>query len=107
MKKYTIEQQGDVWIASNGTNHVEGEDASDALYLLESGEVEAQYVTGQTVESGAEQRRIEAIEQKLQLDVLVLINLAGGKVPATIMRNQLAVIKKSVENYIAAHDLDD
>lgn len=103
--KYTIEQNGERWVASDGTHHVEGEDAESAFFDLMSGRVMSE-VSGRPVEEEARAATADDAESSVGRMVLQLVRLLALKAPGTIIRHAVEVLGNNVERFIALAELD-
>jgi hypothetical protein len=105
MTRYTIEQQGGKWVASNGTEHVEADDPEDAFFKLLGGELDDEHGM-HSVEEGVAMRTAEDLEDAADRFLLRLIRLLAMRAPAVMLRHELAMATKYVEQFIGAADLE-
>ena len=82
----TIEQQGTIWIASDGTNHAEGEDTLDAVAALEC------------IRNGLERNEVPMAEV-LERCCLKVMKLAYFKAPMVIIRAAVDGLNREVRHY--------
>jgi hypothetical protein len=96
-EKYTIEKNGQIWIASDGINHIEGEEPDEALYNLLIGEVASEELNEPIEDSVGDLRQEKEVE-KLHQSCLRLIKLTTIGAPKAIVANELIMIKNVIDS---------
>lgn len=99
-EQYTITQQGAAWVASNGDNHVEADDPSEALFLLLGGEIDAEEGVA-SVEESARERSAGDEEERFGLHAVLLIRLMAYRVPAPILRKEMRILAETLDRYLS------
>lgn len=100
--KYTITQQGQAWIASNGKDHVEAEYPDDALHLLLNGEAGKEF--GINLEEMSRSDRSFWSQDAVGLAAVRLIRLLALDAPAEVLRNTLGTIAKHIDLIISLRE---
>jgi hypothetical protein len=99
VKKYTIEQQGDRWIASDGEQHVEGVSADEAFDFLLYGEINQEAGDGD-FDKGVSLARQGDLSDRIGEDALALIRLLTLAAPPEIIRHQVTLLTRHVEEHL-------
>ncbi len=105
-RQYTLSQQGNRWIASNGTDHVEDDSPEDALDCLLAAENERENGSGLPVEDGVDLVRAVDVESRCRNVAAGLIALLAQDAIAVVLRNNLTCLGKLVEKFIQLRGLD-
>ena len=98
--RYTVERQGARWVASNGAQHVEADDPSEAIYLLTAGELLAD-ASGESVEDEAASISAGEAENLVGAAALRLVRLLVMRAPAELLRKELEMVQHWTERHIA------
>ncbi len=93
----TVEQQGDRWIASDGTHHAEGNDAADAVLTILTALADPCGI----VESLSDQLDAASnrdFEDEIGQRCLTLIRLAAKGAPKVFFENEVRQISRIVDS---------
>jgi|ERR1700722_2842889 len=96
---YTVTRQGNVWVASDGTNHVEAENPEEALSLLTLGQMDEEYF-GEPVEESVAGIRADDLVQKIGDGLVRMVRLMALGAPAEIVRNEVRLMADWMEQWL-------
>lgn len=106
IEKYTIEKQGEKWIASNGQRHVEADGPDEALYLLTVGEISEESSGEDVADGDIEAMRLSEIELRVGnaatrlIRLLAISAVAADRVPCDLIQSTADLIASSVTQYL-------
>ena len=100
----TLTQQGPVWVASDGTHHVESDSPEEALYLLQIGQIDQEFMAGGSVDQGVSRVRAEQLEEKIGGIVIGLVRLLTLRAPPDIVRSAMKNLSANVEQLLENYD---
>jgi len=104
--KYTIEQNGTKWVASNGTDHIEADDPGEAIMQLLIGEEGAASVGQGDVGGEVERVRADDVQDMVGASCVRLIRSMARTTPAWMIREEIRVLGSHVERWISLSNLE-
>lgn len=98
--KYTIEQVGTRWVASDGATHVEADDPGEAVFrLLCANEEVSQGLSG-SAEEYTDHCVIDELEDTIGVSAIRIVRLVAMRAPPAVLLPSVKRLADTVERFI-------